>query len=214
MTPHHGYEWLWITLFTILALVMLFKFYYGLFPTPQTTRQMMSAMTILYVENQCNYTDLGAAYMRICKETESFIDIQACQMIGLYFDNPQLVKKSFMCRSALGIVLHSDYAIRKAQNFIKSSPRYQIRSLPSTDCLSMRVPYRNFITYFLIGFFWKKMNGNKLSCNNQPTQEAAGIELYNFQDKSDMHIILNVPLEKREAFNFSSFPRPEYKRVN
>lgn len=214
MVPHHGYEWLWITMFVVLALVLLFIFYYGMFPAPQPSRQMMRPMTVLYTEHQCSYTDLGQAYNRLCKETKSLFDIKACQMAGIYFDNPNLVKKSFMCRSALGIVLHTDEAIRKAQNFLKTSPRYQIRSFPAVECLSMRIPYRNFITYFLIGYFWSKMNTKTESCNSEPTEEAAGVELYNFQDPKDMNIVLNVPLERRESFYFSSFPRPEYKKLN
>ena len=211
MISYHGYEWLWITLFCLIAVVLLFVFYYGLYPYTSPTRQMMRAMTVLYFEQQCKYTDLGQAYYRMMKETSGIVEKNQEQMVGFYFDNPSLVKKQYMCRSALGLILDSDDEIRRAQNLVRTCGRYRLRSFPAVDCLSLRVPFRNFITYFLIGFFWMRMNSNKVSCNDSPHSQVAGIELYNFRDRKNQNIILNVPLERREAFSFSSFPKPEYK---
>lgn len=209
---HYDLQWLWITVGMLSVAFVIFLMYYGLFPSQEPTHQIMNGMTIIYTEAQCKYPDLGSAFLRMWKEVRMIGNMKTSRCVGIYFDNPSLIKQPHMARSAIGLVLETREQVEAASEFVKRSHRYRIRSLPEVECLSLRVPFRNILTYFIIPIFWNRMNKNSRSGNSSVEHEAAGIEVYEFRESRNNIITLNIPVEKREAFAFSSFPRPEYKR--
>lgn len=210
MVPEHGYEWLWVTLVVILILGLLFMFYYGLFPSPKATLQSMRPMTVLYVEQQCKYSDIDPAFTRMAKETSGLFYPEETTTVAFFFDNTRKMKQSFMCRSAVGLILNSNEAIRKAQHFVKSSHRYKIRSFPSAQCMSMRIKFRNFVSHWLAGVYWGKLRAQLTSEYYAADESLTAVEIYDFLNPKNKTIIMNMPLERRESFSFSEFPRPAY----
>lgn len=211
-SDHYDLQWLWITVGLLSVIFVIFVMYYGLFPAQVPTRQMLPGITVICMEAQCNYMDLGSLFMRMWKELQPLGDMKNSRSVGFYFDNPSLIKHQHMARSAIGLVLENEEQFKAAREFVKRSHRYRIMGFPEVPCLSIRVPYRNLITYFLLPIFWGRMKFNEGPANYSSGYEDVGVEMYDYRKGRTKTITLNAPLHRRELFAFSSFPKPEYKR--
>ena len=212
MFPHTGLDWLLVIVSSTISLVLWFVVYYGIFPLPKPSKQTLEPLTLLFVEQQSKYNDLVHADTQFMKDTADTLRESHAMVVYVYFDKSSLVKDPSKCRSAIGLVLSSHESKRKAEILAKSNTKFKILSLPAIECLGLTVPFKNFVSAFLIDFFWSRIFSQKDSFDKQTGEVTATLELYNFQDDDNHHINLYLPIANQEVLAFSSFRRPEYKR--
>ena len=200
----------WLVLGAITILVLAFAVYYKLFPQMDARHTKLEGLTILYVEHQVDYKDLSAAFMRMMNDTRSIGGEGELRNIGLYFDDYGRISQKYMTRVAIGVILDTTEQIERAKEFMQRAHRYKLRSLPSVECIYLSVPFRNMITYFLMGFYWKRLFQKLNSGDFTLNERGAGIEIYDYRDPDNKVIELFYPLERAGAFFFPTFPEPKY----
>src|SRR3990167_9226583 len=207
---------LYAVVYVLLAALILFStfcIYYGLWFGPKQTLRQLNQMSVIVTDKQCKYENLQKAFEDMLKDLQPIYKTPNSRSIGIYLDNPMLVKEGHMCRCMLGFILASPLQQEIAEQIASRTTRYRIINLPQVEALHLAVPYKNFITFFLMGFFWGSLklptrHGEQNQIHNE--KQMVGVEIYDLEHAKHIHIYM--PLERHSEFIKSRFPRPEYHR--
>src|SRR3990167_1023389 len=202
---------LYAVVYVLLAALILFStfcIYYGLWFGPKQTLRQLNQMSVIVTDKQCKYENLQKAFEDMLKDLQPIYKTPNSRSIGIYLDNPMLVKEEHMLRYMLGFILASPLQQEIAEQIASRTTRYRIINFPGTECLHMTVPYKNWISWILIKRFWKKMLGSsKATLYETPHLVLGKVRLIIFEYKqsaiSKMH--LYVPLDRIEKFDRSIF---------
>ena len=204
-----GLSWFTWTLLLVLLVVGFLIYYRLLFP-PTVDSMHFPGMIFLYADFQCRYMDVGCCFERVAKDTVEVVSGLPCEtdLLGFYFDDPTKLKDPQMGRVAIGIALTGSEMLYKGEELARRSSRYRLRTLPRSKSLHMQVPLRNMISYFLLGFYWRRIASFISTAVPPPTAPLCGIELYNMKRHT---VDLYFPLEEGHSFQFSQFADPPLK---
>lgn len=201
------------SLLGLFLTLTIFCIYYGLWFGPKQSLRQLNPMTVIVTDKQCAYQNLNSAFEQMRKELQELGATENARTVGIYLDNPMLVKEQHMCRCMLGYILASPQQQEIAERISYRSHRYKIISLPAVQAIHLAVPMKNVVTYFLMGFFWGKIRiPDHLNPAKFSEKKMAAIEIYNFTDPSNKEIHLYMPVGRYSEYIKSAFPRPEYNR--
>lgn len=193
--------------------VTIFCIYYGLWFGPKQSLRQLNPMTVIVTDKQCAYSGLQTAFEQMMKDLKELESCPNARTVGIYLDNPMLVKEQHMCRCMLGYILASPQQQEIAERIAFRSHRYKIISLPAVQAIHLAVPMKNVITYFLMGFFWGKIRvPEHLNPARYAEKKMAAIEIYNYTNPSNKEIHLYMPVGRYSEYIKSAFPKPEYTR--
>jgi hypothetical protein len=125
----------WITFLKVVAVLILcfvgFLYYLNFWDPQEARKVILEEFNFLYFEAQCSYNDIGGLFGRLEKELSDVFEAGDTTTAGMYFDDPNMVEQKHMTRSAIGVILLGEEAVAKARAFIKTAPRYKLRTLPT-----------------------------------------------------------------------------------
>lgn len=93
-------------------------------------------------------------HIELFKKRFSNSDWNHLQCMTFYYEGPESCKNPKQMRYSLGVRVLDNHT--EIYNKIKNDG-FEIVDLPQVETVFLYLPWRNMLSFYLIGFFWKKM---------------------------------------------------------
>jgi hypothetical protein len=195
-----------ISLFSIIAVGALY--YFDLLSSKKVLHQMMKHSMVLCREWQGDMKHIGSQFQEMEKELSDKLSRRDSILFGVYFDDPKRLIDTKQARCMIGFILETEIQKRVGQEIVNQNSKYKTGVLPETMTLTLKYKYRNPLSFFLLGHFWKKVMNHFHFESLKRQENTPYIEVYDLRDRGDSHIHLHYPLENFQQLNLSSIPKP------
>ena len=198
----------------ILLIIILLAIWLGLFDKIDINMSRFKGGTLIYIENQCSYNQLSGQFEKLISQTRPYFKEEERELCGLYFDNPNSIKDSFMSRSAIGILIDpsNDELEARAREFVSRRPNYKAVNLPEVNCFVSRLEYKCFLSVFLFSRIWNALSLRVEKEGFRFVVSPPGIEVYNENNGKWESTEFFYPVEGDLAdYIISSYPKPQSK---
>ena len=198
---------LFIILFVLVCVMLLAKYFSLLFP-PQVTSKMLSKWVFFYKEASGKVTEIGKSFEKSISELKAAgLQSSGVRHMGLYPDDPTKCKDGIIrwCYG-FGVDMKQVNDVRKQLE----DQGYKMKEMPEVAVFQLRIPYRNTVNFYLIGFYYRHLF-KFINSANVKFGNTACIEEYKIGCE-DPFITLNAPFNKNsESYLISSLPEPKKK---
>ena len=169
----------------------------------------------LYSDQEMQYWDLEPPFVLYCgieQELKDIPDTPMTNVVGFYYDEPELLVNPNKARSSLGLMIdpknktHVDVVKRLLNE--RNATYHEVR-LPQIKVLKTEFPFRNWFSIYVA--LWKCMGplyDKFMQEYPHLFEESLGIEIY-----QETKLVYTTPIDdkKRKNYLLSPFPKPEYK---
>jgi len=128
-----------IILVSVLALA-----YYGLFARVVIEEREMGGFVLVYENHKGPYQEVGGIIEKIYSSLLGEYNVTGSKGFGLYYDDPQAVRKEDL-RSIAGCILDGEDAGSSAY----IGGRYKTAKYPRSKCVTAEFPFRGTFSIFL-----------------------------------------------------------------
>lgn len=197
-----------LTACLLIAAVVGALFYYDLLSSKTIVHRMMKHSMVLYREWQGDMDTVGSVFQEMGKELSDRLSRKESRLFGVYYDDPKRLIDPKQARCIIGFILETEEQKRTGQEIASQSQKYKTGVLPETMTLTLKYRYRNGLSIFLLGHFWKKIMKQFHKEGLKRQEEAPFIEFYDLRTQGDGHFHLHYPLENLKQLNLSSIAKP------
>lgn len=136
-------KWLLTIVILIAVLVLAFLAYMGVFFSPKVAEKEMGPYTLVYEPFIGPYSQTGKVFDKVYKELKAD-GIETVSGIGIYYDNPAIVKPEKL-RSNCGSVVEA----KDLGKLASLKNKYRVWNIPKKKCLVAEFPLRNMLSYMI-----------------------------------------------------------------
>ncbi|MFA4844310.1 MAG: hypothetical protein WC632_05090 [Candidatus Margulisiibacteriota bacterium] len=141
-------KWFLIVVLIVIAAVLSFLWYLGVFSTLKVSEREMGPFTIAYKHYVGEYKDTGKVFMEVSNAMKDLgLEVSnKSDSLGIYYDNPATVAKDKL-RSDCGIVI-AGKDLAKAPALLKKG--LKVMTIGKKPCVVAEFPIRNVMS-FMVG---------------------------------------------------------------
>ena len=174
-----------IIIAVIIAAVVGYAAYLGVFAGITVEEREMGPFTFVYKEHKGPYGETGKVFTEIEKSLKAD-GIETTRGFGIYYDDPKQVKKEEL-RSIVGSVLEEKHLARANE----IGKKFGIKRFEKSRCVTAEFPVRGMLAYWLGPM--KVYPRFDEYMNAKGYKWGPALELYDMQAKK---IIFAVPIKK------------------
>lgn len=170
-------EALFITIATVIVLILLGIAFFGGFQKITFTREVQGGETLVYKEHIGDYKYTGTQIDNIYHTLEHEFNVITYKGCGIYYDNPKQVDKHKL-RAEVGCILEP----KDHEKIPRIKELFEVKELPKLENVTTSFPYRGKFSVFMGVLRVYPALTTYLKKNNLPA-EGAVIEIYDVPNK-------------------------------
>ena len=160
----------------ISLLLVILMYYFDYLPSKKVVQRTFPGSFFIYKEFRSAVKKIGSNYILVIEDVNA-TGLQAADLVfgGVYFDNPNLLPSGRQIRYSIGIHCSE----QQGMVLLRTLSEYGFQSifLPPTQTLFTFYKYRNMLSFFIVGLFWKKLTAELPKSKVDPRIKSAGIEI-------------------------------------
>jgi hypothetical protein len=175
-----------IGLVILLAIIVIFLVYSGLFSTITIVEKEIGPYTLVFEEYRGDYSNAGTIFRRVYDVLEKDYGIKPERGFGIYYDDPRTVPKEKL-RSDVGCVINA----RDAGKLNAAGAPFKVRGMKKTMSVAADFPFRSMVSVYVgVMRVYPKMDAY---IKDRKLATEYSMELYDFESKK---ILYAFPIKK------------------
>ena len=185
----------------------LFCFYFGIFTKTPIFNTIMKPQTFIYKNFQGDINGIKEEwekYIELFKKRFNDNDWNYLNCMTFYYESPESCKDPKKMRYSLGlrVLAHHTELFNKIKN-----DGFEMVDLPQIETFFLYIPWRNFITFFFFGYFWKKIGEYFKKNDFHKVKNCVGIEVMKYFE-GIIEIHMTVDSTNNSRYFLTKFPEP------